>query len=304
MVMYQDFHETSEKTLLGGEVIPANQTGEQDISDAIDNLFNHQNVGPFISTLLIKRLVKSNPTPEYIERVATIFNDNGNGVRGDMKALIKAILLDPEARNGEAMLNQSASRAREPLSKFLSFARAMPLIVEENRYWNLTYDFEDAAGQGIMSAPTVFNFYPPNFEPIGDYSDLELTAPELKLHNTSSAINYINYLYAICFWNDDQEVAPGENVIFYHWENSETQTPFPFTKFDQNYFVQYADDPEILVNELDKLLTYGQLTDETRDIIMPALNDLYEEGEDWWQLLRVRNAIYYILISPDYSIMK
>ncbi len=303
MVMYQDFHETSEKTLLGGEVIPANQTGEQDISDALDNLFQHPNVGPFISNLLIKRLVKSNPSPEYIERVATIFNDNGSGVRGDMMALIKAILLDPEARSGEAMLNQSASRAREPISKYLSFVRAMPLVAFENRYWGHTFDFENVAGQGIMSSPTVFNYYPPNFEPIGEYSELELTAPELKLHNTSSAINYINYIYSICFWNESQEY-PGLHPILYHWENPPPLSPFPFTHFDQSYFVQFADDPEILINELDKRLTYGQLSDETRDIIIPALNDLYDEGSEWWKILRVRNALYYMLISPDYSIMR
>lgn len=303
MVMYQDFHETSEKTLLGGQLIPANQTGEQDISDAIDNLFNHQNVGPFISTLLIKRLVKSNPSPQYVERVATAFNDNGSGVRGDMKAVVKAILMDTEARSGEAMLNQSASRAKEPMQKMLAFARSMPLVVEDNRYWNLTWDFANATGQGLMNSPTVFNFYPPNFEPLGEYADLELTAPELKLHNTSSSVNYMNYMYSLCFWNEEN---PGQHILFYHWENPYEfdPAPFPYTKYDQNYFLQYADDPEVLVNELDKRLTYGQLTDETRDIIIPVLHDLQDPWGDWWKIQRVRNALYYILISPEYNITK
>ncbi|MFT6337026.1 MAG: hypothetical protein ACJATI_003787 [Halioglobus sp.] len=302
MVMYADFHETTEKTLLGGEVLPANQTGEQDISDALDNLFNHSNVGPFISNLMIKRLVKSNPSPDYIERVATTFNDNGSGVRGDMKAVVKAILMDPEARGGEAMLDQSASRAKEPIQKFLAFVRAMPLIVTENRFWNITFAYADATGQGLMNSPTVFNFYPPNFQPIGDFAELELTAPELKLHNTTSAFNATNYMYTITQW--DNYYDPGKIDIFSHWENTQDLTPFPYTQYDLNYFLQYADDPELLINELDKRLTYGQLTDETRDIIIPALHDMYDIWGDWWLMARVKNALYLILISPDYNIMR
>ncbi len=94
MQMFEEWHEPGEKYLLNAQVVPAGQTGLEDISDALDNLYNHPNVGPFIGKQLIKRLVKSNPSPEYIERVASAFNDNGEGVRGDMKAVIKAILLD------------------------------------------------------------------------------------------------------------------------------------------------------------------------------------------------------------------
>ena len=144
--MYEEFHETAEKTLLNGEVLPANQPGMTDISMAIDNLFNHPNVGPFVGKLLIKRLVKSNPSPAYVNRVTDAFNDNGSGVRGDMKAVIKAILLDEEARSGEAMLAVDAGRAKEPMMKLSSFRRVMPMIAPNGRYWAQGYGFYNNTG--------------------------------------------------------------------------------------------------------------------------------------------------------------
>ncbi len=306
MVMYQNFHETESKTLLGGQIVPANQTGEQDLDDAFDNLFNHPNVGPFIGSLMIKRLVKSNPSPAYVERVAMAFNDNGSGVRGDMKALIKAILLDPEARDGEAMFETSAGKVREPVLKFFSLVNSIPVLPGGGKYWNISNGYKDATGQAMFGSPTVFNFYSPDFLPVGDLSAANLTAPELKLHNTSTSINYMNAMYAFNYWDWDSDLGmhTGNISILYHWENSQTETPFPSVLFDQNYFLQYADDPELLVNELDKRFTYGQLTDETRDIILPVIHDLKWNWNDAWRLERVKSAIYLILISPDYNIMK
>jgi len=300
MVIYNDFHETEEKTLLGGQVIPANQTGEQDIDDALDNLFNHPNVGPFLSTLLIKRLVKSNPSPAYVERVAMAFNDNGNGVRGDMKAVVKAILMDEEARSGQAMLADDAGRAREPMMKFSAFAKAMPKIITDNKYWAINFSWRDNTGQSVLSSPTVFNYYLPNFQPVGDLTNADLSAPELKLHNTSSSINYINEIYTWCYWGEE-DWMDGMPTFTYTWEDNSVGPPM---RLDQNYFLQFADDPELLINELDRRLTYGQLSDETRDIIIPVLHDTYWTWNDTWRINRVKSAIYYMMISPDFNIMK
>lgn len=295
MVMYEDFHETEEKYLLNGEVLPANQLGMTDISMGIDNLFNHPNVGPFIGKLLIKRLVKSNPSPEYVGRVTQAFNDNGNGVRGDMKAVIKAILLDEEARSGEAMLAANAGRAKEPLVKLTSYTKIMPLNVPNGRYWAQGYDFYNNMGQHILSSPTVFNFYLPDFQPIGDIAAQDLTAPEFKLHNTSNAISTINHFWYLAnHWSGS---------ILYNWEDEGLQTN---VSLDISAFLPLANEPELLVNKLDKLLTFGQLSDQTRDNIIPILHDTYWSwGEDYeWQEERVRSAIYYILASPDFNVMK
>lgn len=293
MIMYEDFHETSEKQLLNGEVLPANQLGMTDISMAIDNLFNHPNVGPFIGNLLIKRLVKSNPSPEYINRVTNAFNDNGSGIRGDMKAVIKAILLDEEARSGEAMLAANAGRAKEPMMKIASYARVMPLNVPNGRYWSQGYDFYNNTGQNVLSAPTVFNFYAPNFQPIGDLAAQNMTAPEFKLHNTSKAISSINMYWALAnYWGWD---------IFNNWEDNGLATN---VHLDWDDFLPLVEEPELLVNKLDKLLTFGQLSDQTRDNIIPILNDTYWTWNDNWQEERIKAAIYYILVSPDFNVMK
>lgn len=295
MVMYEDFHETEEKYLLNGETLPANQPGLTDINMAIDNLFNHPNVGPFIGTLLIKRMVKSNPSPEYIGRVTDAFNDNGSGVRGDMQAVIKAILLDEEARSGEAMLAPGAGRAKEPMHKISSFAKGMPILVPNGRYWAQGYGYYNNMGQHVLSAPTVFNFYLPDFQPIGDIADQGLTAPEFKLHNTSNAISSVNqYWYLANYWGGS---------IFSNWENEALQS---FVTIDVDSFLPLAGDPELLVNRLDRLLTFGQLSDQTRDNIIPILHDTYwtwgEEND--WKKERIHAAIYYILVSPDFNVMK
>jgi len=293
MIMYEAFHETSEKILLNGTVLPANQPGMTDINMAIDNLFNHPNVGPFVGRLLIKRLVKSNPTPEYVGRVAQAFNDNGSGVRGDMKAVIKAILLDEEARSGEAMLADHAGRAKEPMMKIASYARIMPLIAPYGRYWAQGYGIYNNMGQHILSSPTVFNFYLPDFQPIGDIANQNLTAPEFKLHNTSKSISTINeYWWISNYWGGS---------LFTNWE---PEGLWSNVYLDVDAFMPLAEEPELLVNRLDKLLTFGQLSDQTRDNIIPILHDTYWTWNDDWRVERIRAAIYYILLSPDFNIMK
>ncbi len=293
MIMYEDFHETAEKHLLNGETLPANQPGMTDIQMGIDNLFNHPNVGPFVGTLLIKRLVKSNPSPAYVNRVTDAFNDNGSGVRGDMQAVIKAILLDEEARSGEAMLAADAGRAKEPMMKISSFARIMPLYVPNNRYWAQGYGFYNNTGQHVLSSPTVFNFYLPDFQPIGDIAAQDMTAPEFKLHNTSNAISAINqYWYLANYWGGS---------IFSNWEDGGLQSN---VSLDITTLLPLAEEPELLINKLDKLLTFGQLSDQTRDNIIPILHDTYWTWNDDWREERIHSAIYYILVSPDFNVMK
>ena len=134
MTMYDEWHDQSSKQLLNGFVIPANQDGLDDVEMTIGHLFDHNNVGPFVALRLIQNLVKSNPTPDYIERVALKFNDNGAGVRGDMKAVIKAILLDEEARTC-AWINESThGKLREPMVRYFQFARANEKI---GAFWSL-----------------------------------------------------------------------------------------------------------------------------------------------------------------------
>ena len=195
MIAFDSWHEPGAKYLLNGQVVPAGQTTLQDINDAVDNLFNHPNVGPFIGRLLIQRLVKSNPTPEYIERVAMTFNNNGSGIRGDMKAVIRAILMDTEALDSSWQDNPSAGKLREPSIMYTQALRAFNASNNSNRLWNWGYLFDEAVSQGILTSPSVFNFYLPDFQPNGEIADKDLVAPEFQIHTSATSINYMNLVY-------------------------------------------------------------------------------------------------------------
>ena len=290
MVMYEDYHEPGEKHLLNGYTIPAGQSGMEDIQDAIHHLATHPNVGPFIGRLLIQRLVTSNPSPEYIARVSAAFNDNGSGVRGDMKAVVKAILLDPEARSCDAMINPHHGMLKEPIVRYTQFFRAMDNDSPLGRYWNPGFGFAESTGQYPMLSPSVFNFFSPGFQPLGPITENDLVAPEFQLHNTRTAIGYINEvdLWAI------------EKMPFYSWEDGN-----PDITYETEQFQYMVREPEVLLNYLDKVYTHGQLTDDTREIIKTAVNSL-----DWpWDReaeldFKARLALYLFFISPDYAIFK
>ena len=125
MVPNEDFHDTSTKQLLGGQTLPAGQGAYADLTGALDNIFAHPNVGPFVSRLLIQRLVTSNPSSGYVGRVAAVFNDNGAGTRGDLRATVRALLLDDEARNGSQNLPETFGKIKEPSMRLTNLWRAL-----------------------------------------------------------------------------------------------------------------------------------------------------------------------------------
>ncbi|MBK8548831.1 MAG: DUF1800 domain-containing protein [Saprospiraceae bacterium] len=307
MVMYQPQHEPGVKSFLG-HTIPANQPGMTDITSAVDFLFNHPNTAPFVSYRLIQRLVKSNPSQEYIGRVASAFANNGQNVRGDMRAVIKAILLDEEARSSEAMMNRAHGKLREPMLKFTNACRIFPLYTTRNRYWNNGYDYYQSTRQHVMYSPNVFNFYLPDFSPVGDITNNDLVAPEFKLHNTSTGITYINTVngWAGGVWYEEAAMTLHEwGALFWSWNG--TPGNDDLVRFATSELLPYAHDSEYIINDLDKRLTHGQLTDETRQIMRDALNGTYwswDTVQQTWRFHRIRSAIYMFMISPDYNILK
>ena len=310
MAMYEDFHEPGIKVILKNDTIPANQLGLDDINEAINVLFNHQNVPPFISYRLIQRLVKSNPTPNYVERIANVFIDNGNGVRGDMPAIIKAILLDEEARNGEYMFEQHSSRLREPLVRHMQITKGLEIVEEPGgRYWH-NFDYDNSLKQQILFAPTVFNFFLPNHQPVGDIANSGLVSPEFKIHDTSSSINYFNAAYR---WTRDWGELINSGRYFYNSDlvNDDGSIGgwdmygFGETYIDYEAYTDLADTPELLINELDKVLTHGQLSDEVRQSLRDNLPNISWDGYEYgWERERVRTAIYLITISPDFAVIR
>ena len=310
MAMYEDFHEPGIKVILKNDTIPANQLGLDDINEAINVLFNHQNVPPFVSYRLIQRLVKSNPTPNYVERIANVFIDNGNGVRGDMAAIIKAILLDEEARNGEYMFEQHSSRLREPLVRHMQITKGLEIVEEPGgRYWH-NFDYDNSLKQQILFAPTVFNFFLPNHQPVGDIANSGMVSPEFKIHDTSSSINYFNAAYR---WTRDWGELINSGRYFYNSDlvNDDGSIGgwdmygFGETYIDYEAYTDLADTPELLINELDKVLTHGQLSDEVRQSLRDNLPNISWDGYEYgWERERVRTAIYLITISPDFAVIR
>ena len=310
MAMYEDFHEPWIKVILKNDTIPANQLGLDDINEAINVLFNHQNVPPFISYRLIQRLVKSNPTPNYVERIANVFIDNGNGVRGDMAAIIKSILLDEEARNGEYMFEQHSSRLREPLVRHMQITKGLEIVEEPGgRYWH-NFDYDNSLKQQILFAPTVFNFFLPNHQPVGDIANSGLVSPEFKIHDTSSSINYFNAAYR---WTRDWGELINSGRYFYNSDlvNDDGSIGgwdmygFGETYIDYEAYTDLADTPELLINELDKVLTHGQLSDEVRQSLRDNLPNISWDGYEYgWERERVRTAIYLITVSPDFAVIR
>jgi len=285
----ENYHEPGPKHLLRNETIPAGQSGMQDINDAIDNLFNHENVGPFISYRLIQRLVKSNPSPAYISRVASTFNNNGNGIRGDMKAVIKAILLDPEARDCSYMSQDQNSRLKEPLFRISQFARMVDKEVE-SYLWSSSRDFLLRTGQAILSSPSVFNFYLPGDAPNGEINDRGLVAPEFQLHDTRLSVGYFNQAFQMTkyrrIFNFSQRYFP----------NSETL-------WNYDLLLPIARDVEHYIDWLDHHILHGKMTDHTRKVMRKAVNRFSPSQVDYLAE-RVEMGMYIALISAEFNTNK
>ena len=288
MKMYEEEHEQGKKYLLNGYVIPADLSGIQDIELAIEHLFNHPNVGPFIGRKLIQNLVKSNPSPAYIEDVAAAFNDNGKGVRGDMKAVVKAILLHEEARDCLWQSDPSNGKLMAPVLRYTAFARAMRLTAPNGLYYTDARNFHDETFHRVLSSPSVFNFYSPDHTPNGILTDLELVAPEFEIYNSVTSIGYLNQVNK---WTDRADLF--------------TASELPAdVEVNREYYYEMARDPQVLLNHLDMILTKGMLKESTRNIIVEALNGVPDGNvanmlRDRWEI-----ACYMILISPEFNILK
>ena len=198
MMPFNEYHDTGEKHIIGGAVIPAGQTPQQDLDQALDVLFNHPNVGPFLARRLIQRLVTSNPSPAYIYRVASVFNDDGEGIRGNLGAVVKAILLDPEARDFSALDPERSGQLREPLIRATHLIRAFrqqpssdPPVLGRFPIRNPYFEIREAP----LWAVSVFNFFEPDFQVPGPLMDAGLYAPEFQITNEVSVVDTANYFF-------------------------------------------------------------------------------------------------------------
>lgn len=280
MQLWEDFHDTGEKQLLDGVILPPGQGGQQDLADALDNIFNHDNVGPFLAIRLIQRLTTSNPSPGYVQRVAEVFNDNGQGVRGDMGAVVKAILLDDEARPDLAM--DLDGKVKEPLLRVTHLWRAYNATSNGGGY---PYGFAYILfGQGPLQSPSVFNFFSPFYAPTGEIRNSGLVAPELQLateYNNTVMTNWV--LQQAFFWNQTNEDLEDDQVYI-----------------DISAEMAISGDPDALIDMVATKLLGGEISDTLRAEITRMLEFFPLEDE----ANRAAEVIYFVATSPEFVMQR
>jgi uncharacterized protein (DUF1800 family) len=259
--------------------IPATADGPTALGIALDTLANHANVGPFIGRQLIQRLVCSNPSSAYLQRVAAAFANNGSGQRGDMKAVIRAVLLDPEARSVQS--GSSGGKLREPVLRFVQWARTVGLT-SPTELWNVGNLSDPATrlGQSPLRAPSVFNFFRPGYVPPNSaLGTAGVTAPEFQLCNETTVAGYLNFMQNV--------VANGIGEL----------------KPDHAAQLTLANDAAALLAHYELLLAANQLSETTRTTIVNAVNSI-AASSDARRLNRIQATILLIMASPDYLVQK
>lgn len=278
LIMNAALNETGSATFLG---TTTSGGGLAAIKVALDTLFAHPNMPPFVSKQLIQHLVTSNPSSAYIGRVANIFADNGSGVRGDMKAVIRAILLDAEARSDAALSSTSAGKLREPVTRLTGWARAFGVTSPSNA-WAIgdTSSSSTRLGQSIGRSQTVFNYFRPGYSPPNTaISSAGLVAPEFQITNELSVVAYVNYMSGL--------ISNGTGDV----------------KADYTDILTKASDSAILVDEINLVLAAGQLSAATVTTIRAAVDSI-SASTPAGQLNRVYTAILTTMASTDYLTLK
>lgn len=281
-------HSEEPVTFLGHTLKAANNDGPGRLKEALDIIANHRNVGPFIGRQLIQRLVTSHPSPAYVGRVAAVFNNDGTGRRGNMAAVTKAVLLDPEARQNPSLKPTTWGKLREPMIRFVQWARTFNAKASSH-LWTI-YSFSEAnrLGQSPLRSPSVFNFFRPGYVPPGTaLAASKHTAPEFQITDENTVAGYINFM--------NERIRKG-------YETTDIEKK-PFTLMpDYQRELALASDPGKLVAHLSLLLTGDQLSATTFAIIRDAVATIPAEKDGLMH--RVHNAILLVMCCPEYLVQK
>jgi uncharacterized protein (DUF1800 family) len=274
MAAVESEHDTTSKILLNGTVLPAGQTAEQDLAGAIANIFNHPNVAPFVCTQLIQHLVTSTPSTAYVGRVSAVFNNNGSGVRGDMQAVITAILTDQEARAGDSNASYNGGHLREPILFITGFYRGLGFTNTDtvnNSYYNLASQ-STTLNESPYRANSVFNFFPPDYVVPGT----TLNAPEFGIENTATTT---------------LEMTLANNAV------NNKLSGFSVDLSNTSTLGTLAANPANLVDALSFLFMHSQMPTGMRTEIINTITPLTSNAQ------RARIAVYLVLTSSNYKII-
>jgi uncharacterized protein (DUF1800 family) len=274
MVPVDSNHDKGAKLLLNGVTLPAGRNIQADLTAAIHNVFMHPNVGPFIGKQLIQKLVGGDPTPQYVNRVAAVFDNNGQGVRGDMKAVVNAILTDTEAR-GYATIAAAYGKLREPV---LFIAAAARMVGTQSDGVYLAQQ-TGQLGQNLFYPASVFNYYPPTYL----MPDTANVAPEFAIQNSSTAINRYNFANTFSFGTiAPLATLPGAIGTMPNWST----------------LTALAGDPNGLLDVLSAMMMHGTMSAEMRAAIVPAINAIPATNP----LSRAKTAFYLVVTAADYQV--
>jgi uncharacterized protein (DUF1800 family) len=282
MEVWTEHHSTGAKRLLDGVTLPAGQTPQADLAAALDNIFQHPNVGPFLCRQLIQRLVTSNPSPAYVYRCGQAFANNGVGVRGDIKAVIRAILLDWEARSADVLAQPGYGKVKEPIVRFVALLRALraqPPADGRFRYYWLS-SAEWGLNQSPLQASTVFNFFDPVYSQPGPIAEAGIVSPELQIINETSVFGSANFLHP---------------VIFEGYANDDS-----YVTLDYSYLTGAGGDAALL-DRVNLLFYAGQMAPETRMIFAEALADPDFPDDP---LQRVKTLVWLVSLSPELVVQR
>lgn len=273
MVAVESAHDMTSKTLLNGTVLASGQTAEQDLQGALTNIFNHPNVGPFVCKQLIQHLVTSTPSPAYVARISAVFANNGSGVRGDMQAVIRAILEDAEARAGDTDPTYEGGHLREPMLWMTNFLRAVGFTNTDanGSYYSLS-NYSNNLSQRPYRSGSVFNFFPPSYVIPGT----KLNAPEFDLENTASAILRLSLADSLV----------NNKITGFSIDLSATS---PLGQLA-------AASPGQMVDMLGAIFMHGQMPTDMRTEILSAINGLGTAQQ-------VRMATFLVITSSQYKVM-
>ena len=280
MLQVPSRYETGAKTFLG-LTIPAGTEATKSLTMALDHLYAHANVPPFWSRQLIQRLVTSNPSPAYVERVARVFQNDGTGQRGNLSAVVRAILLDVEARTDSPSDQPMAGKVREPILRLLAWARAWGVrSASDNWAMGNTSDPATRLGQSPLRSPSVFNFFRPAYVPPNSaFSSSGLVAPELQLTNESTVAGYLNFMQTLVA-GSISDIVP-----------------------DYSTLLTLADSPAALVTEINTVMAAGQLSAATQTLIVSAINAM-SRANDAAMRQRVNAAMLLVLATPEFVVLK
>ena len=283
MKVFADHHDAGAKTLIGGTVLPAGQTPEQDLKMALDSVFQHANLPPFIARQLIIKLITSNPSAAFIDRVARVFENNGLGVRGDLGRVVMAIFLDPEARLGFLSDATVYGKLKEPLLRLSQLLRAFEASSRSGIYG--VGRTQGAYGQQPLAAPSVFNFFSPHFQQPGAIRDGDWYSPEFQLQTETQGILIVDAL---------------TRRIQLSASTTDDNAPV----LDLSPLVALAADAEALLDDLDVLLLGGSMSAGLRELVRAAIELTPDAGDEASRLQRARSALLFIVVSPEYAVQR